>query len=96
LIPDTVTSQSVNSQACFKKGIEKLAASILPGKHNKTKAQLLMDTINDGSLFNGEAAGILQLYSEAYVRNLFWPWRILKAGDTSPVGAFKFYNTCSS
>jgi hypothetical protein len=48
-----------------------------------------MDAIFNGGLFNGESAESLKMYSAAYVKNLFRTWRLLKAGGTSPVGAFK-------
>jgi hypothetical protein len=75
-------------QGCFQKGIEKLAASIYPGKQSKTKAHLLMEVISDSRLFNGESSEMLKQHSVAYVRKLFRLWRLLKAGDTSPVGGF--------
>jgi hypothetical protein len=73
----------------FKRGIEKLASNIYPGKHNKTKAQILLEVMQDHQLFGGDAAVSLKTTANDYIRNLFRPWKVVKAGDTSPVGAFK-------
>ncbi len=87
--PFNGTAGCYNAQESFRKGIEKLAGSILPKKHNKKKASLLMESILDGRLFNGEAEEALKEHSVCYVKKLFRPWRLLKAGDTSPIGALK-------
>jgi hypothetical protein len=84
-----VSSDSHNPLDSFRRGIEKLAATVLPKKHGKSKAQLLMEIVNEGRLFNGEISEGLKQQSMAYVRQLFRPWRLLKAGDTSPIGALK-------
>jgi hypothetical protein len=73
----------------FKKGIERLATNLFPGKHSKTKAQALMDVMEQYSLFNGESTASLKRNAIDYVRQLFRPWKLVKAGDTSAVGAFK-------
>jgi hypothetical protein len=73
----------------FKKGIRKLATNIYPGKHNKMKAKILMEVLQDHQLFSGESAVCLKTSANDYIRNLFQPWKVVKAGDTSPVGAFK-------
>ena len=40
-------------------------------------------------LFNGECAVSLRQNATQHVKALFRPWKLVKAGDTSPVGAFK-------
>jgi hypothetical protein len=61
----------------------------LKGKHNCTKAKLLMEAIISGRLFNGEAANLLQKKMRNYIQNLFRPWKLVKAADVAAVGAFK-------
>jgi hypothetical protein len=61
----------------------------LKGKHNCTKAKLLMEAIISGRLFNGEAANLLQKKIRNYIQNLFRPWKLVKAADVAAVGAFK-------
>jgi len=61
----------------------------LKGKHNCTKAKLLMEAIVSGQLFNGEASKILQERIRSYIRSLFRPWKLVKAADVAAVGAFK-------
>ncbi len=61
----------------------------LKGKHNSTKAKLLMEAVVRGNLFNGEAAKVLQSKIREYIKNLFRPWKLVKAADVAAVGAFK-------
>ncbi len=61
----------------------------LKGKHNCTKAKLLMKAILSGRLFNGEAANLLQKKIRHYIQNLFHPWNLVKTADVAAVGAFK-------
>jgi hypothetical protein len=65
------------------------AFSFLKGKHNTTKAKVLVETIMNGKLFNGEAASAVSEVTRQYIRNLFRPWKLVKAGDISSVGSFK-------
>ncbi|MFN9979978.1 MAG: hypothetical protein ACK53Y_08705, partial [bacterium] len=58
-------------------------------KHPATKAKLLMEEIMSGRLFNGESLKLAHDFAQSYVRDLFKPWRMLKASDMSLVGAFK-------
>jgi hypothetical protein len=69
--------------------IEQSVSRVLPGKHAHTKAKLLLDVIQSGKVFKGEASAALFECTKSYVKELFRPWRILKACDVSPVGAFK-------
>ena len=48
-----------------------------------------MEAIVTGNLFNGEAAKMLNEKIRAYIRNLFRPWRLVKAADVAAMGAFK-------
>jgi len=50
---------------------------------------VLMDEITSGRLFNGEALNLTKIFAQSYVRDLFKPWRMLKAGDVSSAGSFK-------
>ncbi len=61
----------------------------LKGKHNSTKAKLLTEAVVRGNLFNGEAAKVLQSKIREYIKNLFRPWKFVKAADVAAVGAFK-------
>jgi hypothetical protein len=42
-----------------------------------------------GKLFNGEAAAAVHNVTKCYIRQLFQPWKLVKAGDISSVGCFK-------
>lgn len=83
----------LNKNVClneqFKQGIEKPAAAFFLGKHNITKATILMDVIKDHMLFNGEPVMSLRQHGAQHIKTLFHLWRLVKAGNTSPVGAFK-------
>jgi len=78
-----------DSKALFKKGIEQLASNLFPGKHCKMKAEVLMDVMQSYMLFNGKSAQSLKNNAVAHIKNLFRSWKLVKAGDMSPVGAFK-------
>ena len=67
-----------DSKALFKKGIEQLASNLFPGKHGKTKAEVLIDVMQSYMLFNGESAQSLQNNAVAHIKNLFWPWKLVK------------------
>ncbi len=69
--------------------LETSLSGCFPNKHASTKAKVLMDEITSGRLFNGEALNLTKIFAQSYVRDLFKPWRMLKAGDASSVGAFK-------
>jgi hypothetical protein len=53
------------------------------------KASILMDVKRDHMLFNGESALSLRQNAVDHVKSLFRAWKLVKSGDTSPVGAFK-------
>ena len=42
-----------------------------------------------GRLYNGEARTVMNNHVCSYIKDLFKPWRLLKAGDVSAMGAFK-------
>ncbi len=48
-----------------------------------------MDVIQDNMLFNGESAICLMRSSNDIIKQLFCPWKLVKASDTSPAEAFK-------
>jgi len=48
-----------------------------------------MDAISTGNLLNGEIAKWMNEKMRDYISSLFRPWRLVKAGDVSAVGAFK-------
>jgi hypothetical protein len=64
-------------------------SKLFPRKHPSTKAKLLMDEVISGRLYNGDAKEILMNYVRSYVKDPFRPWRGVKAGDVSAIGAFK-------
>jgi hypothetical protein len=70
-------------------GLEIALSKLFPGKHPATKAKLLFDEIISGRLYNGEARNVVNDYVRSYIKDLFKPWRVLKAGDVSAIGAFK-------
>jgi hypothetical protein len=45
----------------FKKSIEKIASNLFSSKHNKTKAEILMEVMQDHMLFGGELANSLRM-----------------------------------
>jgi hypothetical protein len=59
------------------------------GKHAKSKAKLLLEALNSNLLFHGEGVALIADMNRLYVRNIFKDWKVLKAFDCSPVGAFK-------
>jgi hypothetical protein len=65
------------------------ACNHLKGKHASTKAKLLMEAIKRGNLFKGEAATALSEFVRQRVRDLFRPWKLVKAGDVYSAGSFK-------
>jgi len=69
--------------------LEILLSKLFPRKHPSTKAKLLMDEVISGRLYNGDAKEILMNYVRSYVKDPFRPWRGVKAGDVSAIGAFK-------
>lgn len=60
IVPFNISTETGDVTEQFKRGIERLAAVLFPGKHSKTKAQVLMDVIQDYMLFNGESAVCLK------------------------------------
>lgn len=74
--------------AVLTEAIEK-AFMLLKGKHASTKAKLLIQSIMNGNLFKGEAAAAVNDVIKQYIKNLFRPWKLVKAGDMSSVGGFK-------
>ena len=69
--------------------LESAIRKVYPTKHPATKAKLLMEEIMSGRLFNGESLKLAHDFAQSYVRDLFKPWRMLKASDMSSVGASK-------
>jgi len=63
--------------------------SHLKGKHATTKAKILVDAVFNHNLLNGTVATLVKEKMRHYIRHLFRPWRIVKAGDVGAVGAFK-------
>ncbi len=83
----TAKGSSIEEQvACC---IEQSVSQLLPGKHAHTKAKVLLDVIQSGKLFKGEASAAQFESTMSCIKEIFHPWRILKACDVSPVGAFK-------
>jgi hypothetical protein len=62
---------------------------MLKGKHNTTKAKLLIEAIMNRKLFKGEAVAAVSDMMWQYIQNLFQPWKFVKSGDISSVGSFK-------
>ena len=69
--------------------LESSLRDLYPNKHASSKAKLLMYEIRSGRLLNGEPLKVMQDFAQNYVRELFKPWRMLKTGDMSAIGAFK-------
>jgi hypothetical protein len=69
--------------------LETVLSKLCPGKHASTKAKLLFDEILGSKLYDGEVRKLIDDYVHSYIRDLFKPWRVLKAGDVSAVGALK-------
>jgi len=65
------------------------AFSFLKGKRACTKAKLLVEAIMSGKLLKGEAAALVNDLMRQYIRSLFRPWKMVKAGDVSSVGGFR-------
>jgi hypothetical protein len=94
-VVETILQQQSGYQRSFTRGfygmrcyIER-AFSFLKGKHNMTKAKLLVKTIMKGDLFKGEAASAVSEVTRQHGCSLFYPWKLVKAGDISSVGSFK-------
>jgi hypothetical protein len=68
--------------------IEK-AFTCLKGKHATTKARMMMEALMSGKVLNGEATVAFQGVVKQYIRSLFRPWKLVKAGDMAAVGGFK-------
>jgi hypothetical protein len=65
------------------------AFSCLKGKHATTKARMLMEALMSGGILNGEATVSFKAVVKQYIRSLFRPWKLVKAGDMAAVGGFK-------
>jgi DNA repair exonuclease SbcCD ATPase subunit len=63
--------------------------SFLKGRRYSLRAKLLIEAIMSGKLFNGEAAVAVHNVTKCYIKQLFRPWKLVKAGDVSSVGCFK-------
>jgi hypothetical protein len=85
VIESTVTC---NEKATLCHAIEN-AFSCLKGKHATTKARMLMEALMSGDILNGEATVSFQAVMKQYIRSLFRPWKLVKAGDMAAVGGFK-------
>lgn len=69
--------------------LENTMSKLLPRRHPSTKAKVLFDEIISGRLYNGAVLSLLNDYMKDFIRQKFAPWRLLKAGDVSAIGAFK-------
>ena len=63
--------------------------AILKGKQLRTKSRLLIELLLSGLMFHGEGVPILVSMHCDYVSNLFCAWKLVKAGDVAPAGAFR-------
>ena len=77
-----------NEETTLCNAIEK-AFSCLKGKHAATKARKLMEALLNGDLLKGEVAIAFRGVMKQYIRSLFRPWKLVKAGDMAAVGGFK-------
>jgi hypothetical protein len=68
------------------------AFSCLKGKHATTKARMLMEALMSEAILNGEATIAFKGVVKHYIRSLFRPWKMVKAGDMAAVGGFKTTN----
>jgi hypothetical protein len=84
----TITGDGADEVAMVCDVLEK-AFMILKGKHNATKAKLLIECILNGKLLKGEATKALNEITRQYIHQLFRPWKLVKAGDVSAIGCFK-------
>jgi hypothetical protein len=74
--PFKLSSGQDEKQECFKKGIKQVASTVFPGKHNKTKAQMLMEVIQDHMLFNSKAAQRMSQNTMSQIKHLFCAQKI--------------------
>jgi hypothetical protein len=79
---------SSNEASTLQQAIEN-AFTCLKGKHASTKARMLIEAIMNGSILQGEAAIVVHDIIKKFIRKLFQPWKLVKAGDVSAVGGFK-------
>jgi hypothetical protein len=63
--------------------------SFLRGRRYSLRAKLLILAIMSRKLFNGEAAIAVHNFTKCYIKQLFRPWKLVKAGDVSSAGCFK-------
>jgi hypothetical protein len=64
-------------------------SKLFHGKYPSTKAKPLVGEILSGRLYNNEVRSIVNNLDRSYTRDLFKPWRFLKARDVSAVDTFK-------
>ncbi len=69
--------------------LEMYFVKLYPGKHARTKAKLLLAEFLDGKLLKGEVKSAVYDFVCSRISYLFRPWKIVKAGDVSPIGAFR-------
>jgi hypothetical protein len=84
---DCLTSDT-DEVATLCHAIEK-AFLCLKGKHASTKAKILFEAIISGKLLQGEASLLVHDVTRQYIKQLFFTWKLVKAGDVSSVGGFK-------
>jgi seryl-tRNA synthetase len=80
------TSDDDLTLLCYS--VEK-AFSVLKGKHCTTKAKLLIEALMTGRILQGQGAAVIHEVTKKYIKNLFCPWKLVKARDVSAVGGFK-------
>jgi hypothetical protein len=82
-------SAPADDSSKIMKVLEDALCENLKGKHNSTNAKVLMDAIFHGNMLNGEVAKLVNEKIQGHIFSIFCPWRLVKAGDVSAVGAFK-------
>jgi hypothetical protein len=71
------------------KSLEQYLSKLYPSKHATTKAKLLLAEFVSNNFLNGEGKVAINDLVCSHIYHLFRPWKIVKVGDVSAVGAFK-------
>ncbi len=69
--------------------VELCLAKMCPGKHTTSKAKLLLAEILSADFLKGEGKITVHGIICSHICHLFHPWKVVKAGDVSAIGAFK-------
>jgi hypothetical protein len=69
--------------------IEQSCSDLLPGKHCKSKAALVLFALQSEQLMKGEMCAALFAYRKKFIQNFFRPSRLLKACDLGPISSFR-------